>query len=85
MKLSILGSIAMLVSTTVFAHGDHITEQTLVTTIQYDSSAYNRGIYSYPLIIPSVIAKHDIIYVDSANGQAIYSYHNYSISTSNKM
>ena len=74
MKL-IISLIAMIASTAVNAHGEHTIEQTVVTAVHYDTSAYNRGIHSYPILVPAeVISNINIIYVDKAVGPAIYSY-----------
>jgi hypothetical protein len=60
------------------AHGDQIfvgDQKSLVTEITYDDPAYNRGIHSYPnLIAPRTMDENDVIYIDKANGQAIFSY-----------
>jgi hypothetical protein len=73
MKTTILGLMALAVSTAAVAHGEHSTKH--FVKVYYDTPAHNRGIYSYPLIVPSVlISNHNIIYVDKAHGQAIYSY-----------
>ncbi|CAD6881507.1 hypothetical protein [Methylomonas albis] len=70
---------AAIASTGVQAHGDQITSGTvangLVTEVMYDNPAYNRGIHGYPNpVAPLVIAEKQLIYVDQAHGQAIYSY-----------
>lgn len=68
-----------LFSGAAWTHGDRgigsgHTKSTAVQVI-YDDPAYNRGIHSYPMLVPSVpIAEVDMVYVDKANGQAIYSY-----------
>lgn len=67
------------VSTGVQAHGDQTSSGTvansLVTEVMYDNPAYNRGIHSYPNpVAPVEIAEKQLIYVDKAHGQAIYSY-----------
>ncbi|MDT4290132.1 hypothetical protein RO575_11235 [Methylomonas sp. MO1] len=70
---------AALVSTSVQAQGDRIASggflNSWVAEVVYDNPAHNRGIHSYPNpLAPVVVAEKDMIYVDKAYGQAIYSY-----------
>lgn len=61
-----------------YAHGDHIISghnTSQITEITYDHSAYNRGIHSYPVLVaPRVLNENDVVYIDRASGQAIFSY-----------
>lgn len=71
--------VASLFSGAAVAHGDRAVgsgqPKTAAVQVLYDDPAYNRGIHSYPMLVPSVpIATVDMVYVDKANGQAIYSY-----------
>ncbi|OAI19506.1 hypothetical protein A1507_06885 [Methylomonas koyamae] len=70
---------AGLFSGAAVAHGDRAVGSghaaSAAVQVLYDDPAYNRGIHSYPMLVPSVpIATVDMVYVDKANGQAIYSY-----------
>lgn len=69
----------VVMSSAAFAHGDRVShdymDNTQIAEVVYDSPAFNRGIHSYPIIVPQVpIAKINGFYVDRANGPAIYSY-----------
>lgn len=69
----------LVLSATVHAHGDHTTtdnlDKTRIGQVFYDSPAYNRGIHSYPYLVPPVpFEKGHWLYIDKSEGQAIYSY-----------
>jgi len=70
---------ATLSSAVAYAHGDHITAETMlknrVVEIVYDDPAINRGIHSYfNPIAAKTIGKDGQFYVSQAYGPAIYSY-----------
>ncbi|CAD6873019.1 hypothetical protein [Methylomonas fluvii] len=70
---------AALVSTGVQAHGDRTMSgnflSSLIAEVVYDDPSFNRGIHGYPHpLAPAVVAEKEMIYVDKAHGQAIYSY-----------
>jgi len=70
---------ATLSSAVAYAHGDHITAETMlknrVVEIIYDDPAINRGIHSYfNPIAAKTIDKSGQFYVSQAFGPAIYSY-----------
>lgn len=75
--------LAIIAATNVWAHGDHVMmdqsnshgQQNQVNEVIYDNPSYNRGIHSYPNYVkPEPWSTPEILYVDKASGQAIYSY-----------
>jgi hypothetical protein len=76
---TIVAIASVIASGAVSAHGDQLTTANLAKTqvveVVYDDPAYNRGIHGYPNLVPSVpVERGNILYVDKAVGQAIYSY-----------
>lgn len=72
---ALLSLILLTTSNIVYAHGEHTIKQFIVSEFQYDSSAYNRGIHSYPILVPSKKLNNiNILYIDKSTGSAIYSY-----------
>lgn len=82
MKTQVIIAVSLLALSSAYssayAHGEHKIFGTLesrVIEVVYDTPAYNRGIHSYPNLVPAApFAQLEMIYMDQAAGQAIYSY-----------